>query len=165
MHVTVHLFSNRSQNVVRTKNKKGRDCTRHDISISISFNEIVHICDTDIFMSVRDTATSDSYPKCKLKYNYEEKDCTCIRNSTLGGFYKGLRSHSNFRVFACKQGILSRCFCCRLFALSSYQTNTIHCMKLTRQSPLQCRFVWLLYKSKDKISQIIPRVKTNWIIT
>ena len=73
---------------------------KHDISISISFNEIVRICDTDIFMSVQDTTTRDSYPKCKLKYNYEEKDFTGIRNSTLGAFYTGLRSHSNFRVFA-----------------------------------------------------------------
>ena len=111
---------------------------KHGISISINFNEIVCILDTHIFMSVRDTATRDSYPKCKLKNNnyYEEKDFTCIRNSTLSRFYKGLRSHSNFKVFSCKQGILPH-FWCRLFALSSYQTNIIRCIKLMRQNPLQ----------------------------
>ena len=45
----------------------------------------------------------DSYSKCKLKYSYEEKDFTCIKNSTMGEFHTGLRSHSKFRLFACER--------------------------------------------------------------
>ena len=88
-----------------------------------------------VTFSVRDTTTRDCYPKCKLKYNYEENDFTGIRNSTLGGFNTGLRSHRKFRLFACKQSILSCCFCCRLFVLSSYQKNIIHYIKLMWKSP------------------------------
>ena len=47
---------------------------KHDTSKSINVKVIdVSICDTDIFMYVRDTTTRSSYPKCKSKYNYEEK--------------------------------------------------------------------------------------------
>ena len=86
---------------------------------------------------MRDTTTRDSYSKCKLKYSYEEKDFTCRKNSTWGGFNTGLRFHSKFRLFACKQWILSRCFCCRLFALSSNQTKIIHYIKLCRLQRVQ----------------------------
>ena len=96
------------------------------------------------FGQVDEPASTDSYPKCKLKHSYGEKAFTWIKDSTFGGFFTVFRSPSNFWVFACKQWILSRCFCCRLFALSFYHTNTIHHIELTWKSPLQRRFVWLL---------------------
>ena len=102
------------------------------------------------FCQVDQPASRDSYPKCKLKYSSKEKDFTCIKNSSFGGFHTALRSHSNFRVFACQQWILSCCVCCRFFALSSYQTNIIHFLKLTWKGPLQCRFLRLLVFMKVK---------------